>query len=184
MLGAGLNLLENAARGRGDNAMGWVSLASAALFDSKAVSPNLTTTGGDMNWQFVAVQAVGSAIVGSRMGEDAGLNYFGQGLGGGLAEDAYRDGPRMFCRAAGGERAKAIGNALGSSLAEGTRAARPDAAERFSERWRCIGRLGHGADGDYSCGFGAGRGLGGQRRTGARARSCKRFPHRRVPQRE
>ena len=59
MLGAGLNLLENAARGRGDNAMGWVSLASAALFDSKAVSPNLTTTGGDMNWQFVAVQAVG-----------------------------------------------------------------------------------------------------------------------------
>ena len=32
------------------------------------------------------------------MGEDAGLNYFGQGLGGGLAEDAYRDGPRIAAR--------------------------------------------------------------------------------------
>ena len=88
---ATLVMLENQVRGRGDNAMSWVGLATAAVFDSGAVRTELTTDDGAINWKYVAVQAVGAAIVGDRMGEDAGLNYLGNAIGawlGGVVIDA------------------------------------------------------------------------------------------------
>jgi len=95
----GLSLLEGKVRGRGDNAMAWVSLATAALFDSGALasesgqtgaergaatgprSPNYLNAAGEINWKTVAVQVVGTAIIADRMGEDAALGYAGNALG-------------------------------------------------------------------------------------------------------
>lgn len=91
--GAGLSLLESAVRGRGDNAMQWVSLATSALFDSGAVRAQILTDAGagagSLNWQYVAVQAVGSAIVGGHMGGSAGASYFGNAIGSGIGEHMY-----------------------------------------------------------------------------------------------
>jgi hypothetical protein len=88
---AGLSILENAVRGRGDNAMQWVALATAAVFDSKVVSPTLTTDAGSLNWKYVAVEAVGATVVGNEMGEEAGLAYLGQAIGQGIGERLYRE---------------------------------------------------------------------------------------------
>jgi hypothetical protein len=89
--GAGLGILESKAHGRGDNAMSWVGLATAAVLDSGSVSPGITTDDGKINWSYVALQAVGAAIVGQHRGEDAGLSYFGNAIGSGIAEDEYRN---------------------------------------------------------------------------------------------
>jgi YD repeat-containing protein len=84
-VGAGLALLESKVRGNGDNAMHWVSLATSALFDSGHFgSTAITTDAGRINWQYVAVQAIGAGIVGQSRGEDAGLNYFGNAIGDGI----------------------------------------------------------------------------------------------------
>ncbi len=104
VVGVGLGMIENKLKGRGDNALNWVNLATSALFDNEAVHPQITTDQGKVNWELVAVQAVGAAIVGQSRGESAALDYFGNALGSGIAERAYRE--------------KAFGNALGSSIAE------------------------------------------------------------------
>jgi hypothetical protein len=109
---AGLSMLESKVRGRGDNAMQWVSLATAALFDSGALdadgapakdvanrptTPQYFDKAGNINWKVVAVQAVGAAIVADHRGEDAALSYIGNAVGefvvqaGGRHMDNLRD---------------------------------------------------------------------------------------------
>ena len=94
---SGLSMLESKVRGRGDNAMQWVGLATSALFDSgalnadgagtssdvanRATTPQYFDKAGNLNWKAVAVQVVGAAIVGDRMGEDAALGYLGNAVG-------------------------------------------------------------------------------------------------------
>jgi len=93
---AGLSMLESKVRGRGDNAMQWVSLATAALFDSGALNagdagskdvanrpttPQYFDKAGNINWKVVAVQAIGAAIVADHRGEDAALSYIGNAVG-------------------------------------------------------------------------------------------------------
>ena len=92
--GAGLALLESRVRGQGDNAMQWVALATAAAFDSgalsaggelpdqsgpasRATSAQYFTRSGELNWRVVAAQAIGTAIVSNRMGAEAAIGYFG-----------------------------------------------------------------------------------------------------------
>jgi hypothetical protein len=87
--GAGLAILENAARGRDNNALNWVSLATSAVFDSGAVSAQPTNASGDLNYRLVAMQAIGAAVVTSRLGSEAGASYFGNALGSGIQESMY-----------------------------------------------------------------------------------------------
>ena len=107
--GAGLALLESKVRGQGNNAMQWVALATAAAFDSgalsaggdspaksnpasRATSPQYFTSGGEMNWRVVAAQAIGTAIVSNRMGGEAAIGYFGNAV----AEFAVQAGGRAM----------------------------------------------------------------------------------------
>ncbi len=104
-LTAGLSLLENKLRGRGDNAMDWVGLATAAVFDSgskrdaadaraqgatpeqaaqaaqNSSSGKYTTATGELNWTTVAAKAIGTLVIADRRGEDAALNYLGSAVG-------------------------------------------------------------------------------------------------------
>jgi len=106
VFGAGLSMLESKIRGRGDDAMQWVSLATSAIFDSGVLQDadgytlrdNLTAASRQLNWQYVAVHAVGAAIVADRMGEDAALSYIGNAIGSGIANDAYREMGRVTSR--------------------------------------------------------------------------------------
>jgi YD repeat-containing protein len=99
-VGAGLALLESKVRGKGDNAMLWVGLATGAAFDSgmlsadgpaqdnarppgdnRAPPPGYFDKNGDLNWKVIAAQAVGTAIVTDHRGEDAALGYLGSVAG-------------------------------------------------------------------------------------------------------
>jgi YD repeat-containing protein len=94
-VGAGLNLLESKVRGQGDNAMQWVSMATSAIFDAGKASglrTEITTDAGKMNWQYLAIHAVGAAIVSDSRGSDAGLNYLGSAIGSGVTARDARDG--------------------------------------------------------------------------------------------
>jgi YD repeat-containing protein len=121
--GAGLGILEAVARGKADNAMNWVSLATSALFDTEkgAADPRLSPAladAADINWGDVAVQAVGTAVVWSRRGEDAGLNYIGSAIGNGLVETSYI---KNAVAQAGAE----FGNALGQGIVDAANASGP-----------------------------------------------------------
>jgi hypothetical protein len=94
-VGAGLNLLESKVRGQGDNAMQWVSMATAAIFDAgKGVGlrTEITTDAGKMNWQYLAIHAVGAAIVADSRGGDAATSYLGNTIGSGVTARDARDG--------------------------------------------------------------------------------------------
>lgn len=103
---AGLSVLENAVRGKGNDAMSWVGLATAAIFDRGILQDadgyqlrdNLTAASGKINWQFVAVHAVGATVVGSLVGEDAALGYIGNAIGTGISSDMYREMGRVTPR--------------------------------------------------------------------------------------
>jgi nucleoid-associated protein YgaU len=94
-VGAGLNLLESKVRGQGDNAMQWVSMATAAIFDAGRASglrTEITTDAGKLNWQYLAIHAVGAAIVADSRGSDAATSYLGYAIGSGITARDARDG--------------------------------------------------------------------------------------------
>jgi hypothetical protein len=138
---AGLSIAEGAARGRGSNAMDWVNLASSAILGGERTG----VANGELNWKYVAVQALGTLVVGGLMGEDAALAYAGQAIGDGITgadyekqrelelqarENAREDAmaramgiptesdPEPGLALRGGTVGNAFGNALGNSLAD------------------------------------------------------------------
>jgi YD repeat-containing protein len=90
---AGLSILEKHIRGKGDNAMDWVNLATSAYGDVMGKdSMAITRDNGSFNWEWAAVTAVGTAIVYDHMGEDAALNHLGSGIGNAIVARNNRNG--------------------------------------------------------------------------------------------
>jgi nucleoid-associated protein YgaU len=136
--GAGLALLESKVRGQGNNAMQWVALATAAAFDSgalsaggdspaqsnpasRATSPQYFTSGGEMNWRVVAAQAIGTAIVSNRMGSEAAIGYFGNAVGefavqaGGRYMDDMKSRQALYGLSSGSQQGLRLGGGTGLS---------------------------------------------------------------------
>ncbi len=129
--GAGLSILENAARGRDNNALNWVSLATSAIFDAgdaqqseaagsqgnqgdyyEGMGSQYFDRAGNVNWTNVAVQAVGTVVISNRLGSDAAINYFGNVAGeafvAGYANDDLRT--KRELAALGASASPVIGN--------------------------------------------------------------------------
>jgi hypothetical protein len=88
VVGAGLNLIENTARGR-DSAMDWVRLASSAVIGNMGGS---LVEAGKLNWQHVAVHALGAGFVAQRYGFEAAQGYVGNVVGQAAAQAAFSGG--------------------------------------------------------------------------------------------
>jgi hypothetical protein len=106
---AGLNIAEGAARGRGSNAMDWVNLASSAILGGERTG----VANGELNWKYVAVQALGTLVVGGLMGEDAALAYAGQAIGDGITGTDYEKQRELELQARENAREDAMARAMG-----------------------------------------------------------------------
>ncbi|MCU7937686.1 MAG: hypothetical protein KZQ99_23030, partial [Candidatus Thiodiazotropha sp. (ex Dulcina madagascariensis)] len=83
LVGAGLSVVEKFARGREVNTLDWTNVAATAVAGESGIGHYVNDEG--IQWGTVAREALFagglSLVVGSKYGQDAGLNYFGSQLG-------------------------------------------------------------------------------------------------------